>query len=340
MRNMYKISALLGALAFLACPAFGQQIVTVSGLRGGIETTARVPPPGAPAGETLTESRLRDRSLLQKRITILRNYMATTVLSARERLAVEKSVKELETKLGQIEVNVRGAAAGPDRLATRTMPASKETKSKMNFGTNPTFGRSGRAQDDEPAQDEEAAEDDQDDPATGPAGTKKEERRFFDKRTFSLSGGVVLSKLEKRAFQPVLGIARDINGTPTNGDTLTKVIGLEEDNDWTVGPILLLNTKFWERQDRNFGIHGSVGITAKREDATTEIDYFFGPSISFMRGLLFCSGGVYVGKQKRLAGDAFLGAELDDATTEVPVVKEYHAKPGFSLTFRIFPLPR
>jgi hypothetical protein len=125
---------------------------------------------------------------------------------------------------------------------------------------------------------------------------------------------------------------------PTSGNDLTTVIGLKENNKWTVGPLLLLNTKVWETADRNFGLHGSVGITGKRDTPGTDIDYFFGPSLSFARGLLFFTGGVYVGKQQRLAGDAFLGAKIDKGET-VPVVKEFHAKPGFSLTFRIFPLP-
>jgi hypothetical protein len=81
-----------------------------------------------------------------------------------------------------------------------------------------------------------------------------------------------------------------------------------------------------------------VGITGKRDDAGTDIDYFVGPSISVLRGLLFFSGGLYIGKQQRLAGDAFLGAKIEKDDT-VPVVKEYHSKPGFSVTFRIFPLP-
>lgn len=160
---------------------------------------------------------------------------------------------------------------------------------------------------------------------------------IFDSRRFSLSGGIVYTSLEKREFQPVLGLERDFTGMPVNGNTLTNVIGLKDNSGWTLGPLLLLNTRLWET--RNFGIHASVGITGKRDKAGTDIDYFFGPSFSFLNRLVFLTPGVYVGKQQRLAGEAFIGAPVEDDTV-IPVVKEYQAKPGFSLTFRILPLPK
>jgi hypothetical protein len=326
MRNLKKITMLLSAAIFLASPALAQQVATTNALMGQVKTSDRLVPPKAEnAGgkllprETSAESRPRDRSLLQKRIIILRNYLATTTLSERERLAVENSVRELEASLSEV--------AGAGTRALRSASALNKSRSSAKSGTAATSNSVVSGQD---------SKDGQDNPP--PASTKKEEKHFFDTRKFSLSGGVVLSRLEKREFQPVLGIARDINGTPTNGNALTYVVGLKENNDWNIGPVLLLNTKFWERADRNFGLHGSVGITGKRDNAGTDIDYFFGPSVSFIRGLVFFSGGVYVGKQQRLAGDAFLGAAIDKGDT-VPVVKEYHSKPGFSLTFRIFPLP-
>jgi hypothetical protein len=156
----------------------------------------------------------------------------------------------------------------------------------------------------------------------------------FGIQSFSLSGGVVFSRLERQEFQTVLGIPRDRNGMPTKGDTLSNVIGLKENNNWTVGPLLMLNTLIAE--NKHVGLHGSFGITGKKAADTTDIDYFFGPSLNFLGRKLFFSTGVYIGKQVRLAGDAFIGAEVTKDQI-IPVKKEFHARIGFSFTFRIFP---
>jgi hypothetical protein len=337
MRNIKKIIMLVGTVIFMAYPALAQQVTTAKGTISEVKTSDSLAPPeaDAPGGKLLpredsTESRLHHRSLVQKRISTLRNYLATTVLSTRERLRVENSVKEMEASLSETEGANSKEASGTQSPVSYSASGFNESVAKIP--ANSAFNSANSLQDGKKtAQADKGQENTQ-------GGTKKEEKRFFDTRRFSLSGGIVFSQLERREFQPVLGIARDANGTPTNGNTLRYVIGLKQDNDWSVGPILLLNTKLWERADRNFGISGSVGITGKRDTAGTDIDYFFGPSISIIRGLVYFSGGLYVGKQQRLAGDAYLSAPIDKGDT-VPVVKEYHSKPGFSVTFRIFPLP-
>lgn len=338
MRNVQKISMVIGALVFAACPVLGQQLATTSGLRERAGTPAGPAPTAgrkSSARAVPAENRAQHRSLLRKRLVVLRDYLATPELSARERFAVANSVRELEASLAEVEAAIREEAAPAPRAA----PALDGSQRAAKAAAGAAFKRVG-SWPQQQNQEDGAEQQNGQGQTPQPSGTKKEEERFFDSRRFSLSGGVVISKLERREFQPVLGIARDADGNPTNGNTLTTVIGLKEDNDWTVGPLLLLNTKVWERADRNFGVHGSVGITGKRDSAGTDIDYFFGPSVSFMRGLVFVSGGAYVAKQQRLAGDAFLGAKLEGDSPSVPVVKEYHAKAGFSLTFRIFPLPQ
>lgn len=337
MKNLKKITMLVSVIILLVCPALAQQVATSKAV-GEIKTSDRLAPPQAVVtdkesspNETLAESRLQHRSLMQKRILMLRNYLTTTPLSARQRLIVEDLVREMEASLNDTERTAPKEASVTQ--GRNYYPVSPFNESAVRSRTNSAFKSA------EPLQEgKKEGQDDQGQENTQGGGGKKEETRFFDVRRFSLSGGIVFTKLERREFQPVLGIARDANGNPTNGTALTYVIGLKENNDWTVGPLLLLNTRVWESADRNFGIAGSVGITGKRENAGTDIDYFFGPSISIIKGLVYVSGGLYVGKQQRLAGDAFLSAPIDKGDT-VPVVKEYHSKPGFSVTFRILPLP-
>jgi predicted nucleic acid-binding Zn-ribbon protein len=156
----------------------------------------------------------------------------------------------------------------------------------------------------------------------------------FGAPRFILSGGIAFSRLEKREFQPVLGVARDRSGMPTSPDTITNVIGLKDSSDWTLGPILVLSARLVE--GNGFGLYGSFGITGKKTDNNTDIDYLFGPSVSIFDNRILFTGGAYVGRQVRLGGDAFLGAPIGaDAT--IPTRKEYHAKFGFSVTFRVIP---
>ncbi|MDQ3684077.1 MAG: hypothetical protein M3430_00545 [Acidobacteriota bacterium] len=154
---------------------------------------------------------------------------------------------------------------------------------------------------------------------------------------FTLSLGFMRSALEQRDYQPVLGFARDADGNLTDGRNLTYVLGLKEDSKNYVSPLFQLNTRL-----TNFGadrltfnnFHLSLGVTGKRTDNTTDIGYFIGPSASFLRNRLFLSYGAFGDKQRRIAGDAFLGAKVEKSDM-IPTRKEFHWKSGFSFTYKL-----
>lgn len=155
-------------------------------------------------------------------------------------------------------------------------------------------------------------------------------------RNFEVSGGIVFSSLGKREFQPVLGYARNEQGVivgedgqPTDKRELTTVVGVSEDSGRRISPVAMLHYRM--PYVRN--VFASVGVTGKRDDAGTDLEYLIGPSLLF-RNMFFTVGG-YAGKQQQLAGDLFLSAKLPG--TSVPVQKDYKWGLGFSFTFKIAP---
>ena len=154
-------------------------------------------------------------------------------------------------------------------------------------------------------------------------------------RRFELSGGLVYSSLERREFQPVLGFARNQAGELTDGQTLTKVVGVKENSEHRITPLVMLNTRL--TNNPRYNLFFSLGITGKRDNAGTDIEYLLGPSFNLFSNNLFFTAGTYAGKQQRLAGDLFLNAKLPDNQSDIPVMKEFHWKPGFAITYR-FPI--
>jgi hypothetical protein len=149
---------------------------------------------------------------------------------------------------------------------------------------------------------------------------------------FSLSGGFVVATLEQPQYGAVLGVARNRSGAATNGDALTKILDLTEKADHRVTPLLMFNTRIY--QSSRIGFHGSIGVTGRYDNQGTAVEYFPGLSISLLDNKFFFTGGIYFGKQQRMAGDLFQGAPTGDNTSGL-VRNEYHAKPGISVTFKL-----
>ncbi|MEK6299975.1 MAG: hypothetical protein AABO41_04580 [Acidobacteriota bacterium] len=144
---------------------------------------------------------------------------------------------------------------------------------------------------------------------------------------FVLAGGLAFTELEKQEFQRV---------QPATGD---PIVGLKENSDTRIVPLVMLHTRIWNpRCTRNAfpcGIHLSAGVTAKNDNKGTDIEYLFGPSLSFAEERFFITVGAYGGRQQRLEGDFKLGSPVPADLAELPVRKEYHWKIGFALTYKI-----
>jgi hypothetical protein len=149
---------------------------------------------------------------------------------------------------------------------------------------------------------------------------------------FSISAGMAYSPLRQQSFQPIIGFARDRDGNLTGGETFTKIVGFNENSDGRFLPMALLNTRI--KSNDQFGLHFSLGITAKRTDEKTDVEYLIGPSFSFMRNQIMFTAGAYAGKQQKIAGDLFVNAPLSSGLT-LTTEREYHFKPGIAFSYRL-----
>jgi hypothetical protein len=143
----------------------------------------------------------------------------------------------------------------------------------------------------------------------------------FGSYIFGVSGGVVVTPLRKREFQL----------EPSAG---APVIGFKQDSRSRVLPMLMLHI----REDHKGRYHATFGITAKRENNETDIEYLFGQSIKFLQNNLYFTTGLYLGRQQELAGDLQIGGTLPaffEGT--VPARKKWKAHVGFALSFHLLP---
>jgi hypothetical protein len=85
---------------------------------------------------------------------------------------------------------------------------------------------------------------------------------------------------------------------------------------------------------RNYNLYFSLGITAKRADSSTNVEYLLGPSASFLNNQLLFTAGAYAGRQQRLGGDIFINEKLPQGGS-ITIQQEYTFKPGFAFTYRI-----
>ena len=163
----------------------------------------------------------------------------------------------------------------------------------------------------------------------------KAELNFGGGPRFSVSVGLAVGLLERPEFKPIIGFERDIQGEVIPGQTVpTTIIELTDQARRRVTPILMLNTRLTNLKDYNLFM--SVGITGSADSTGTNIEYLFGPSLNFLDGRLFVTGGVYGGRVQRLNPNQFVGLKVPDSTTaEKLVSKDFVWKTGFAVTYKI-----
>jgi hypothetical protein len=149
---------------------------------------------------------------------------------------------------------------------------------------------------------------------------------------FNLAMGLAYTSLEDRTFDEVLGLARDRQGNLTNGQTLTRIVGLATSSNYRLVPLAMLHSRLL-----NFGRHSfyfTSGVSGKKDDDKVQIEYLLGGSVNVYRRKLFFTFGAFAGKQQVLGGDLFLGAKLDP-TQNVTTETRYVWKPGFAFSYDI-----
>jgi hypothetical protein len=149
---------------------------------------------------------------------------------------------------------------------------------------------------------------------------------------FNLAVGMIYTTLEQRTYNPVVGRARNRQGELTNGNTLTRIVGLTSSSDTRLTPAVLLHSRL-----TNFGRHDfyfTTGLTGKKTDNNFDIEYLLGGSVNLYQRKFFLTFGAFAGKQQTLGGDFFEGAALAK-TQGVTTQNRYVWKPAFSFSYDV-----
>jgi hypothetical protein len=148
---------------------------------------------------------------------------------------------------------------------------------------------------------------------------------------FMLSGGITFAALPRKDFIPVpLSFRRDANG---NLITDSAVVGLRDESDFRFGPIVMLNVR--HRNSQRFFY--SLGITARKDNESTDIEYMFGVSINIWEGKMFLSPGLYYGREFEPAGGLEEGSVIPPSllSLPIPVRKDWKFRPALAVMFKI-----
>jgi hypothetical protein len=149
---------------------------------------------------------------------------------------------------------------------------------------------------------------------------------------FSLALGLAYTSLEQRTYSPIVGYARDRQGNLTNGQTLTRIVGLSSSSSYRLSPLAMLHTRLTDFGSHDF--YFTTGISGKKTDNTFDVEYLLGGSMNVYRRKVFLTLGTYIGKQQTLGGNSFEGSILG-TTQPVSTVNRYVWKPAFAFSYDI-----
>ena len=149
---------------------------------------------------------------------------------------------------------------------------------------------------------------------------------------FNLAMGLAYTSLEERTYDAIVGFARDRDGKLTNGEKLTRIVGLTSSSGYRLAPLALLHTRLFDFGNRSF--YFSTGVTGKKNDDKVEIEYLLGGTVNAYRRKIFVTFGAFAGKQNVLGGNFFTGQQLDKDQS-VTTTSRYVWKPAFAISYDI-----
>ena len=153
---------------------------------------------------------------------------------------------------------------------------------------------------------------------------------------FNLAMGLVFSSLEDQTYDEIVGFARDRDGNLTNGQSLTRIVGLTSDSNYRSIPMAMLHSRLLDFGSRS--LYFTTGVSGRKVDNNVKIEYLLGASVNLYRRQLFLTFGTFAGKQQLLGGDFFPGAALEQSQN-VTLHDRYVWKPAFGFSYdmsRIF----
>ena len=149
---------------------------------------------------------------------------------------------------------------------------------------------------------------------------------------FSLALGLAVTSLEQRTYDEIFGFARDRQGNLTNGQTLTRIVGVTSSSGYRLTPMAMLHTRLTNFGSRDF--YFTSGLTGKKTDNDFDLEYLLGGSVNVYRRKVFLTFGTFIGKQQVLGGSFFEGAALNKSQ-DVTTTNRYVWKPAISFSYDI-----
>lgn len=167
---------------------------------------------------------------------------------------------------------------------------------------------------------------------TGPQPNDLKDEIRIGSVPFSLALGMAFTSLEQRTYDEIAGFARDRQGNLTNGQTLTRIVGVTSSSNYRMTPLALLHTRLTNFGARDF--YFTTGVTGKKTDNDFDLEYLLGGSVNIYRRKVFLTFGTFIGKQQVLGGNFFEGAALSK-TQNVTIENRYVWKPAISFSYDI-----
>jgi hypothetical protein len=149
---------------------------------------------------------------------------------------------------------------------------------------------------------------------------------------FSLALGLTVTSLEQRTYDEIAGFARDRQGNLSNGQPLTRIVGVTSSSGYRMVPMAMLHTRLTNFGRRDF--YFTSGLTGKKTDDDFDLEYLLGGSVNVYRRKVFLTFGTFIGKQQVLGGNFFEGAALNK-TQNVTTINRYVWKPAVSFSYDI-----
>jgi hypothetical protein len=147
---------------------------------------------------------------------------------------------------------------------------------------------------------------------------------FFGRARLVLSGGITPGFLADRQYQ---------RSTNSSG---ASVVGLKNDSKERLTPMLYGNVLLpWYARHDSDAWYGTLGVTAKSDNQSTDPEFLVGFSRSVAQQRFFFTLGAYIGEKQKLDGGLQLGQTIPSSLTgELPISKGYHVGWGFGISYR------
>ncbi len=154
---------------------------------------------------------------------------------------------------------------------------------------------------------------------------------FGGSSRFTLSLGIAATNLHTPEYEAVQGFPPDANGKPST--TPASVVGLKDNSNQRITPMLMLNTRLTQGSGLFSGLHFSFGISGKVDNKGTDVEYLSGISFGFAENRAFLTLGAYNGRVQKLNQGFSVGSPLG-TVPQPPVHKDRSWSPMIAVSFK------